>query len=251
MLPYFGYTQINLGFVNLYIWGIFAALGFGVGLATTYWFLRKNQLDVTKFWDIAIWTIIGALIGSRLFHVLLYEPAYYLTHWLEIFKIWQGGLSSLGGIFGGALAAFFYLKKQKLSILAYFDALAFSAPFGLLIGRIACALMNDHPGIKSDFYLAAAYPDGSRLDLGFLLLLNNLILFLIFIYCARRPRFAGFYVIFFSFWYGIIRFFLDFLRAWDLPGADTRYFYLTPTQYGCLLLLLLGLVVSKSLTKTF
>lgn len=245
MLPYFGYTQINLGFINLHIWGIFAALGFGAGLILTYWFLRKNKFDTDKFWDLAIWTIIGALIGARLFHVFLYEPAYYTVHWLDIFKIWQGGLSSLGGIFGAGLAATLYLKKSKLPILAYFDALAFSIPFGLFFGRIACVLINEHPGLKSDFFLATAYPDGSRLDLGFLLLLNNLILSLIFLYFAKQARPVGFYVIFFSFWYGVGRFFLDFLRAWDLPGADIRYFYLTPAQYGCLFLLLMGILISK------
>ena len=42
--------------------------------------------------------------------------------------------------------------------------------------------------------------------------------------------------------YGVVRFFLDFYRAWDLPGADLRFFLLTPAQYGCLLFIAVGIL---------
>lgn len=57
--------------------------------------------------------IVGMLVGSRLAHCLFYEPQYYLSHPLDIFKIWEGGLASHGGYLGVIIAVAIFIKKNK------------------------------------------------------------------------------------------------------------------------------------------
>lgn len=56
--------------------------------------------------------IVGMLIGSRLVHCLFYEPQYYLSHPLDIIKIWEGGLASHGGYLGVILAVWIFMRKH-------------------------------------------------------------------------------------------------------------------------------------------
>lgn len=69
--------------------------------------------------------IIGMLVGSRLVHCLFYEPQYYLSHPLDILKIWEGGLASHGGYLGVIIAVGLFLKKHpELRFLWIMDIIA-------------------------------------------------------------------------------------------------------------------------------
>ncbi|MGH1366387.1 MAG: prolipoprotein diacylglyceryl transferase [Calditrichia bacterium] len=63
--------------------------------------------------DLFLYVFIGTLVGARLGHCLFYDPGYYLSHPIEIFKIWQGGLASHGAAIGILLALYYFVKKHK------------------------------------------------------------------------------------------------------------------------------------------
>lgn len=241
MIPYFKITTFNLGHLTLQAWGAMVAIGFLAGVFWARSRVKKQGWLLKDFWDLIFWIVVASLAGARLFHIFFYEWPYYSRHLADIFRVWDGGMSSFGGFTGALLAAWFYLKKHRLNFLEWADQLVFALPLGLFIGRLGCFLIHDHPGIKTNFFLAVNYTEGARHDLGLYLSLNGLILFLLFLRLNGKSRFRGFYTIFFSLWYGFIRFFLDFLRIWDSPIADARYFYLTPAQYFSIALFLGGI----------
>lgn len=57
--------------------------------------------------------ILGTVIGARLGHCLFYEPSYYLSHPIEILKVWNGGLASHGAAIGILISVYLFTKKYK------------------------------------------------------------------------------------------------------------------------------------------
>ncbi len=239
MIPWFQFTSIDLGFLKLNVWGILVSLGFVAGMVVSYFEFKRKNLEASRVFDLAFWIILAAIIGSRLLYVAEHLRV-FIDAPLDILKIWQGGMSIYGGFFGAVLASIFYLKKHKLNLWQYADAIIFSLPLGLFVGRLGCFLIHDHPGTKTNFFLGVTYPDGIRHDLGLYLSLNGLILFMVFLLLRRRQWFNGFYVALFAVWYSVSRFLLDFLRASDVVGADPRYFGLTLAQYLSVILFVAG-----------
>jgi phosphatidylglycerol:prolipoprotein diacylglycerol transferase len=245
MIPYFQFTTYHLGPIPIQVWGTFVALGVLAGTALAAWFAKKRGQNPTVIWDMAFWVIVGAFFSARIFHVLFYRLEYFLEHPAKIIAIWEGGESVIGGLIGAAIVGIWYLHKKKLDVWAYADTTIFSLPLGYGIGRIGCFLIHDHPGTLTDFVLGIRYPDGLvRHDLGLYASINGFILAIIFWILYRRKAPVGAYTITFLLWYGITRFFLDFLRATDGPIVDARYFGLTPAQYGAIIMVGFGAYLS-------
>ena len=88
------------------------ALGFYFGFLIVRWQFRiegKNENDLNT---LLLYLLVGALAGARLGHCLLYEPAYYLRHPLEILAFWKGGLASHGGTLGILIALYWYARRR-------------------------------------------------------------------------------------------------------------------------------------------
>jgi phosphatidylglycerol:prolipoprotein diacylglycerol transferase len=242
MLPYIVIDKIDLGFITLRFWGIMVSLGFLIGILASRYLAKQKNIKLDIF-DIGIWVILFSMIFGRLFHILFYNFDYYYKHWLDIFKIWQGGLSVFGGFFGALLAVYLYFKIKKIDFWEAGDVLMFGLPLGLFIGRIGCTFIHDHLGILTDFFLGIKYPGGTRHNLGMYHSIQGLILFIIFLLILKFNKYKkGVFIISFLFYYGITRFFLDFLRCEDCQYGDIRYFKLTPGQYMSIIFVILGII---------
>src|SRR3989338_6907421 len=165
MIPYFQIIQIHLGPISIYTWGFMVALGILVATAVAARFAKTRGQDPKLIWDLSFWVIIGAFIFARLFHVF-YDPALYFAEPFEIVKIWQGGMSMTGGLFGAAIFGVVYLRFKKVDVFSHIDTAMFALPLGIGIGRIGCFLIHDHPGTLTHFVLGVNYPGGVRHDLG-------------------------------------------------------------------------------------
>jgi phosphatidylglycerol:prolipoprotein diacylglycerol transferase len=88
--------------------------------------------------DLAIFTIIAAVLGARLYYIIVFNPVFYLQNPGEIIKITTGGLSIQGGLIGGILFALWYTKKKGISFLKAADTFAPGIAIGQAIGRIGC-----------------------------------------------------------------------------------------------------------------
>jgi phosphatidylglycerol:prolipoprotein diacylglycerol transferase len=87
--------------------------------------------------DFLTWAVLGVVLGGRLGYVLFYQPLVYLAHPLQIFAVWEGGMSFHGGMLGVAVAIAVFCRRNAIPLLGFADRIAVVAPIGLGLGRIA------------------------------------------------------------------------------------------------------------------
>jgi phosphatidylglycerol:prolipoprotein diacylglycerol transferase len=228
MIPYFQFTTIPLGIIDIQVWGLLVATGILFGTWVTSRRAKAGGFDVKLVWDFAFWTFLAAFLGARIFHVLFYDLGHYLANPIDAINPALPGFSVIGGFIGASLTVIYFIRKHKLPFLKFADVAIFGLPFGLAIGRLGCFFIHDHPGVECvSNPLCIIYPDGiPRHDHGLYLSILGAITAIIFLVLGRKKQNSGFFLALFVIIYSISRFFLDFYRA-----IDARYFHLTPTQW--------------------
>lgn len=228
MIPFFGADTISIfGLFSIRVWGTLIAIAYATGTYVAYRRAKRLGLDADHIVSVAGWMFFAAMIGSRIFHVLVYEPGYYLAHPFEAIDPRQPGFAITGGFLGAFAVFYFYIRKYKLEWISYADTLAWGIPWGCGIGRIGCFLIHDHPGTLTSFVLGVRYPDGQvRHDLGLYLSLLGFATGFLFLVLGKKKRPPGFWVAMFFLIDSIARFLLDYLRV-----IDARYLGLTPAQW--------------------
>ncbi len=172
--------------------------------------------------DLLFWASLGVILGGRLGYVLFYNAAYYASRPLEIFVVWQGGMSFHGGFLGVILAVLVFSWRKKLRFWSMIDAAATATPIGLLFGRIANFINAELYGRVSDVPWAMVFPTGgphprhpSQLYEAFL---EGLVLFIvirIFTHKFGALQKPGFVSGIFAAGYGASRLFVEFFRQPD------------------------------------
>jgi prolipoprotein diacylglyceryl transferase len=105
----------KFGALQLRWYGLFFVGSFFVGLGIMKWIFRRENIPIDQLDTLLFYAIVGAVIGARLMHCLAYEPDYYLSHPIEILKVWKGGLASHGGMIGVMIALYLYARRHHLS----------------------------------------------------------------------------------------------------------------------------------------
>ncbi|MDP2684017.1 MAG: prolipoprotein diacylglyceryl transferase [bacterium] len=242
------YTTFNLGPIPIQFWGFFVALGMVLSFLIVWHRSKKLGLNGEKNIDIGVWVIVAGIIWARLFHVFFYEPIFFLNNLGDIIKIWQGGMSSFGGLFGAVFAIFILLKRKKIrkkDLVELADLFSFSTLYGWILGRVGCVMIHDHLGKITESIFSVQTIDGLRYEMAFLEIIWLIPLAVIFYISRNRKMFRGYYLISLFIYYGILRFILDFYRATDIVHADARYFGLTPGQYFGMVLVIVGVYLSR------
>ncbi len=238
MIPFFGLENISFFGLTIHVWGLFVASGYAFGTFIAYKRAKTVGLSQEQVLSLATWLFFGAMIGARLFHVLVYEPAYYFAAPLEAIDPRLPGFSMMGGLLGAAAVFVWRVRLLRLDALAYADTLLWGVPWGCGVGRIGCFLIHDHPGTLTHSILGVQYPDGSvRHDLGLYLSMAGFFMGGIFLLLNRKPRPKGFWTASYLLLEGLSRVWLDAYRI-----VDTRYFGCTPAQWLGALFALVGIV---------
>ncbi|MBI5071462.1 prolipoprotein diacylglyceryl transferase [Candidatus Falkowbacteria bacterium] len=233
--------------MRLHTWGFFVGLGIVCVLWIAYARARRFGLSTSRLIDWSVWAIVAAFISARIAHVFLYDWPSFAEHPIAIFKIWQGGLSSFGGFLGAAVASLIYARVKKINFWQYADVVMYGFPLGLGIGRLGCFINHLHVGIRSSSFLAVAFPDGPRLDMGLVESLFGFALFAVYVFLERKRPQKNAYLPITMVIYGIARFFIDFGRATDIPNPDVRFIGLTLAQFGSILLVIGGVIIWRHL----
>jgi phosphatidylglycerol:prolipoprotein diacylglycerol transferase len=110
--------------------------------------------------DFLLWATLGVILGGRLGYAALYQLAYFAAHPLEIFMVWQGGMSFHGGLIGVILALIAFARLRGLSLLGFGDLVACVAPIGLCLGRLANFINGELYGRASELPWAMVFPAG-------------------------------------------------------------------------------------------
>ncbi len=153
---------IDLGPVRLYTYGLFLALGFITAIWLAGREAKRLGLPPARFYDLCLYIIIAAIIGSRLLYVILEYP-YFLTHPGHVFFLWKGGLVFHGGLVAAFLTAFFYMRRHQLPWRTTFDALAVGMPVGQALGRVGCFMAGCCYGSPSDLPWAVRFTHAESL----------------------------------------------------------------------------------------
>ncbi len=174
--------------------------------------------------------IVGIILGGRLGYVIFYNPEYYFNNILEIFKIWNGGMSFHGGFIGVIIAVIYSSKSSKVPLMVFSDLISIVSPIGIFFGRIANFVNGELYGKVTNHKFGMIFPKGGNLPRHpsqlYEALFEGLILFIILLLLMNVTNFfnkKGLMTGFFILLYGIFRFFVEFFRE---PDIHIGYLYL-------------------------
>ena len=154
-------TALDLGFFQLKWY----SLAYLIGILIGYWYLNKliarpgAPMAQRHADDMIFYATLGIIIGGRLGYVLFYQPS-ILQNPVDIFKVWEGGMSLHGGTIGVLLAIWYISRKEHLSFLRICDYVACVIPFGLFFGRLANFVNGELWGRETDVSWAIIFPMG-------------------------------------------------------------------------------------------
>ena len=212
----------------------FYSLAYLVGILLAYWHLSKMikapgaPMAQRHADDLFFYCTLGVILGGRLGYAAFYKPE--LFGGVELFKLWEGGMSFHGGVIGVLVAISWVAWRGGLNWLRICDYIAVNVPFAYMLGRLANFINGELYGrpVESDFPLAMVFPtDPDQLarhpsqlyQAGFEGLLLGLLLFALFWKTRARYR-AGLLVGLFTVGMGLGRFLMEFFRE---PDAHLAY----------------------------
>jgi len=210
----------------VHYYGILIMLGAVLGAVLAASEAKRRGHDPEIVWDLLIWLVIAGVIGARLWHIFTPPPSsiasglttkYYLSHPLAVLAIWNGGLGIPGAVIGGAIALFFYSRKNGLNFVEWADIAAPSLALGQAVGRWGNYFNQELYGARTDLPWAIYIQhEGDTFHPLFLYeSLWNLFNMALLIWLSRRfssQLKSGDILLVYLIVYPVGRFFLDFLR---------------------------------------
>jgi phosphatidylglycerol:prolipoprotein diacylglycerol transferase len=206
-------------------YGLMLAIAFLVGIFGVAKMAKPHGVSFDDVVDLAIWIIIGAVIGSRAAYVIT-EYHYFLTvPWWHIFWVGSGGLAFHGGLIGGFLAGFWLIRSKKIYPWKLADIVAPFIALGYSIVRIGCFMNGCCYGKVSNVPWAlhcAASDSALRHPTQLYSMIGSLILFLVLFRLRNHRQFSGFLFLLYIGLYSIMRFIVEIFRESPvfLPGLS-------------------------------
>jgi prolipoprotein diacylglyceryl transferase len=133
-----------------YIFGIL--IGWWLGKKIILKRFANNNFDTNEFDNLITYIIIFMLLGGRVGYVLFYNFGFYLLNPLDIFKIWEGGMSFHGALAGIIFVTYWFSIKRNIQPFFLLDIIAFVAPIGIFFGRLANFINGELVGKVTDVY---------------------------------------------------------------------------------------------------
>jgi phosphatidylglycerol:prolipoprotein diacylglycerol transferase len=121
---------------------VFTALAVLVGVWLAGRLARRQGISTDLVSDVAVWAVVGGVIGARLFHVLDHLP-FYLANPLLIPAVWEGGIAVYGAFIGGLVAGCIAAWRAKADAWRLLDIAAPAILVGQAIGRFGCLCNGD------------------------------------------------------------------------------------------------------------
>ena len=145
-----------------------------VGILFAWWYAKRLAAD-TRLWsdgaspmkpedldDFLVWAAVGVVLGGRIGYILFYDLARYLANPLDIFALWQGGMSFHGGFIGTTLAIVLFARSRGIKIWTMLDIVAAGVPVALGLVRVTNFINSELWGRPSDVPWAFVFPNGGQ-----------------------------------------------------------------------------------------
>jgi phosphatidylglycerol:prolipoprotein diacylglycerol transferase len=268
----------HIGSFGVRWYGLTYLAGFICALVLGEYRRRRGKLAVEReaFLDLAFYVMLGVIVGGRVWYMLTYQPINWVwTDPLQLFRVWDGGMSFHGGLLGVLIASLWWWWRNRATVTHYFDVVDFVAPLvpiALGLGRLGNFINGELWGKISNLpwamifphalqenprfagmsvaQLHALYPSGvldayarqpSEL---YELFLEGVVMFTVLWVFSIKPRHRYAVSGLFALLYGCFRFAIEFIRE---PDPQLGYLFhtgwLTMGQVQSLPLILVGLVL--------
>lgn len=211
---------------------------------------REIHLDRDQYESIIFAIMLGVILGGRLGYVLFYNLPYYLSHPLQVFAVWEGGMSFHGGALGVIIAGYIFVKRHKLSFGAMADAITPLISVGLGMGRIGNFINGELWGKPTKLPWGMVFPEAGDLPRHpsqlYEMFWEGIVLFVVTFLLLKKLKTPG---LVFWIWfalYGLFRFFIEFVREPDDLNVYEKYGYffgfMSIGQFLSMLMLFSGII---------
>jgi phosphatidylglycerol:prolipoprotein diacylglycerol transferase len=239
MIPYPNISPeiVRIGPFAVRWYGVMYLLGFGASYSLVRYQITKKKMRVGRDFVDSLYSylILGLLLGARLGYVLFYDLPTYLSHPLEVFAVWHGGMSFHGGFIGSIIAGLLFCRKAQVDFWLMADLVLATAPIGLGLGRLGNFINGELYGRVSNEPWAMVFPSGGPLPRHpsqlYEIFLEGFVLFTVMWLLKERGFKTGVLTSLFIILYGTFRFIVEFFRE---PDAQLG-FILGPFTMGQLL----------------
>ncbi len=262
-------TMLELFTIPIPSYGLMLALSFLLGIWLASWRAKKMGLEPENVADFGFYTIVSAIVGARLYYVILNFDE-FRGDLFAIVNPFHGGTIGIGGLvmFGGFIAVLItsvlFFRVKKLSFLNYADALAPSFGLGVFLTRIGCFLNGCCYGVasKADDLFSVSFPQTNPLAGAYQHRIHahglvpsqlyesagGLLMALVLLWVGSKKPFTGLQFYLAVIFYSVLRFSVEFTRHYS---ASERIGALTHNQYLSIFFVLLfsGLILRKYLIR--
>jgi phosphatidylglycerol:prolipoprotein diacylglycerol transferase len=243
----------NFGFLVIrwyslaYILGILAGWWLGKKIISKKFKNIEFKFNIKEFDNLITYIIIAILLGGRIGYVLFYNFNYYYSNPMDIFKIWQGGMSFHGALLGIIFSTYLFSLKKNLPFFFLLDIIACVSPIGIFFGRIANFINGELVGKTTNMFWGVIFPKidnlarhPSQLYEAFL---EGLILFLIMNFILFKKNYKiGVCSYMFLMFYGLFRIISEFFRE---PDMQIGYLYgqISMGMFLSIFMILAGVII--------
>ena len=204
-----------------YIFGILIGWWLGKKIILKRFQSLNYNFDINEFDNLITYIIVAMIIGGRIGYVLFYNFEYYASNLFDILKIWEGGMSFHGALIGIIIGTYWLSIKKNISTFFLLDIIAFVAPIGIFLGRVANFINGELVGKTTNVFWGVIFPSidnnlrhPSQLYEAFL---EGIVLFFILSLILFRENYkTGTCSYVFLIFYGIFRIFSEIFREPDL-----------------------------------
>ena len=247
VFPHFKKIAFSIGAIKIHWYGIMYIVGIAIA-----WLLALKRAKKLGTWtknqisDLIFYSAIGLVLGGRIGYVLFYNLPFYSSHIIDIFKIWDGGMSFHGGLLGVVVSLLIFSKKTGKKFFDVTDFLTPLIPLGLGAGRIGNFINGNLWGRVTTMPWGMIYPNAGSLPREpselFEFFFEGIVLFIIlWVFSSKkRPTMAtsGLFLL----GYGCIRFLLEFLRQPDPQLGFIAFGWLTMGQLLSIPMIIFGII---------
>ena len=246
---------INFGFFEIHWYSLAYIFGILIG----WWIAKKiidfkiyNKIvkfDANIFDDLISYIIISIIIGGRFGYIIFYNLSYYLNNPLDVFKIWQGGMSFHGALIGVVFGTYLFSKKIKINSFFFLDIISSVAPIGIFFGRIANFINGELYGKPTSLFWSVIFPEVDNVPRHpsqlYEATLEGVVLFVILIFLIyKKTTNTGMVSALFMIFYGLFRIVSEYFRE---PDIQIGYLF-NSVSMGSILsffMILIGLFILK------
>jgi len=241
---------VKLGFVQIRWYSLFYIIGLTIAYFMIRYLAKKKKIKLTKddVLDYIVYLAVGLLVGARLFYFIFYDFSALFKNPLELFKLWHGGMSFHGGLIGALTAGFIFSKQKKIDWRILADLTVVPLGLALALGRLGNFINGELYGRVWDGALCIDYtqnrhlnnlPEFCRYPSQLIESFKNVIIFSVLWTIRDKKLPKGFLFYSFVLMYGVMRFFIEFIRE---PDSQLGFIYLNFTmgQVLCFFMILFG-----------